>query len=117
MMAVYRLAGRDQDARTIAIAKQRARRRTLPLPARAWSLLLDALVGYGYRTWLAALWLLGFMLAGWVVFDLAHPAYLIAPRPPGERPLFHAGLYTLDLLLPIGDSMALGRRSLIRMRS
>jgi hypothetical protein len=103
LVAVYRRAGRDQDARTIAIAKQRARRRALPLPARAWSLLLDLLVGYGYRTWLAALWLLGFLIAGWVVFDLAHPAYLIAPRPPGERPLFHAGLYTLDLLLPIGD--------------
>jgi hypothetical protein len=79
LVAVYRRAGRDQDARIIAIAKQRARRRTIPLPAKAWSLLLDALVGYGYRTWLAGVWLLGFMLAGWVVFDLAHPTYLIAP--------------------------------------
>jgi adhesin HecA-like repeat protein len=103
LIAVYRRAGRDQDARTVAIAKQRVRRRTLPLAARAWSLLLDVLVGYGYRTWLAGVWLLGFVLAGWWIFDRAHPAYLVAPKPPGERPLFHAGLYALDLLLPIGD--------------
>jgi hypothetical protein len=36
LASVYRRAGRDQDARTVALAKQRARRRTLPLPARAW---------------------------------------------------------------------------------
>jgi hypothetical protein len=50
LAAVYRRAGRDQDARTVAIAKQRARRRTLGLPGRLWSVLLDGLVGYGYRT-------------------------------------------------------------------
>jgi hypothetical protein len=62
LTAVYRRAGRDQEARTVAIAKQRARRHTLGLPGRLWSLLLDGLVGYGYRTWLAAVWLAGF---GW----------------------------------------------------
>ena len=103
LSAVYRRAGRDQDARRVAIAKQRARRRTLPAPARAWSFLLDGLVGYGYRTWLAAVWLAGFVVTGWVAFDLAHPTYLIALNPPGKRPSFHAGLYALDLLLPIGD--------------
>jgi hypothetical protein len=115
LAAVYRRAGRDQDARTVALAKQRARRRALAkghhgyrrLLARsrqAWSLLLDVLVGYGYRTWLAGLWLLGFVLAGWWIFDRAHLAHLlIAPKPPGERPLFNGGLYALDLLLPVGD--------------
>lgn len=103
LAAVYRRAGRHQDARTVAIASQRARRRTLPLPGRLANVLLDALVGYGYRTWLAGAWLLGLVLAGWVAFDLAHPVHLVAPLPPGERPLFHAGLYALDLLLPVGD--------------
>jgi hypothetical protein len=113
LAAVYRRAGRDQDARTVALGKQRARRRALakqhghhPIVTRsrqAWSLLLDALVGYGYRTWLAGVWLLGFVLAGWWIFDRAHPTYLITTKPPGERPLFHGGLYALDLLLPIGD--------------
>ena len=64
LAAVYRRAGRDQDARTVAIAKQRARRRTLSLPGRLWSLLLDGLVGYGYRTWVAGLWLGGVMAGG-----------------------------------------------------
>lgn len=103
LIAVYRRAGRDQDARIVAIAKQRVRRHTLPLPGKAWSLLLDALVGFGYRTWLAGVWLLGFVLAGWWLFDRAHPADLVASKPPGERPLFNGGLYALDLLLPTGD--------------
>jgi hypothetical protein len=103
LAAVYRRAGRDEDARQVAIGKQRARRRTLPAPGKAWSLLLDVLVNYGYRPWLAGLWLVGLVRAGWWVFDLAYPARLIASKPTGERPTFHAGLYTLDLLLPIGD--------------
>jgi len=103
LTAVYRRTGREEDARQVAIGKQRARRRTLPIPGKAGSLLLDVLVNYGYRPWLAGLWLLGFVGAGWWVFDLAHPAHLIAIKPPSERPAFHAGLYALDLLLPIGD--------------
>jgi hypothetical protein len=46
LAAVYRKAGRDEDARRISIAKQRARRRTIALPSRLWNLLLDILVGY-----------------------------------------------------------------------
>jgi hypothetical protein len=103
LAAVYRRGGRDQDARTVAIAKQRARRAKLSPPGRPLSVLQDALVGYGYRTWLAGAWLVALVLVGWVLFDLAHPAHLIAPLPPGQRPSFHAGLYALDLLLPIGD--------------
>jgi hypothetical protein len=115
LAAAYRRAGRDQDARAIALAKQRARRRALAndnhhqhhrILARSlqgWSFLLDVLVGYGYRTWLAGVWLLGFVFVGWWVFDRAYPTYLVPLKPPGERPQFHAGLYALDLLLPIGD--------------
>jgi hypothetical protein len=103
LTAVYRRAGREEDARQVAIAKQRARRRTLLAPGKAGSLLLDVLVNYGYRPWLAGLWLLGLVGAGWWVFDLAHPAHLIASKPANQRPAFHAGLYALDLLLPIGD--------------
>jgi hypothetical protein len=53
LAAVYRREGREQDAREVAIARQRARRRTLSgpgsLPGRLWSLLLDVVTGYGYR--------------------------------------------------------------------
>jgi hypothetical protein len=51
----------------------------------------------------AGVWLLGFVFVGWWVFDRAYPTYLVPLKPPGERPQFHAGLYALDLLLPIGD--------------
>jgi hypothetical protein len=103
LASVYRRAGREKDARTVAIAKQRARRSELGPPGKILSVLSDVLVGYGYRTWLAGVWLLVLVLVGWVLFDLAHPAYLVAPLPPWQRPSFHAGLYALDLLLPIGD--------------
>ena len=104
LAAVYRRAGRDEDARTVAIAKQRARRRTLSLPGKAWSLLLDALVGYGYRTWLAGLWLFAFVLAGWFVFDRAYPAHMTPTAKPTEpQPDFQPMLYALDTLLPVVD--------------
>jgi len=104
LAAVYRRAGRDQDARTVAIAKQRARRRTLGPAGRLWTLLLDGLVGYGYRTWLAGLWLLGFWLVGWAVFDRAHTQRQLVLAKPGEgRPGFHGAIYSLDTLLPVVD--------------
>jgi hypothetical protein len=103
LVAVYRQAGREEDARQVAIAKQRDRRHTLPIPGKAASLVLDILVNYGYRPWLAGLWLLGLVRAGGWIFDLAYPTRLLATRPPGQQPPFHASLYALDLLLPIGD--------------
>jgi hypothetical protein len=104
LAAVYRRAGRDHDARTIAIAKQRARRRTLNPPERLWSLLLDGLVGYGYRTWMAAVWLLGFWLVGWAVFDRAHSHRdMVLAKPTEAHPGFHGAIYSLDTLLPVVD--------------
>jgi hypothetical protein len=103
LAAVYRRAGRDQDARTVAIAKQWRRRRTLHPLGKAWNLLLWATVGYGYRMWLAIAWLLLLVGVGWWRFDQAHPAHLVAAKPPGQRPPFHSGIYALDLLLPFAD--------------
>src|SRR4029453_15925776 len=97
LAAVSRRAGRDQDARTVAIAKQRARRRTHGWPEKLWSVLLDGLVGYGYRTWLAGVWLLGFWLVGWVVFDRAHTHHELVLAKPGEvHPGFQGAGYGLD---------------------
>jgi hypothetical protein len=103
LAAFYRRAGQDDDARKVAIAKQRRRRQTLNGPGKAWSSLLRWTVGYGYQTWKAGLWLLVLIGLGWWIFDRAHPAHLAAAKPPGQRPWFHAGLYALDLLLPFAD--------------
>jgi len=54
-------------------------------------------VGYGYRPWLAGLWLLGLLTLGTALFSLRNPA------PTGNSPhmTFNAFIYTIDLLIPI----------------
>jgi hypothetical protein len=98
LIASYRAAGRDQEARRVALAKQRARRHELSLPGRIWGSILEVTVGYGYRTWLAGIWLLGLTLVGTVLFQQGRPTPL-ADKPP----IFQAFVYTLDLLLPVAD--------------
>jgi hypothetical protein len=98
LAAFYRRSGRDEDARQVLLAKQRHRRTTLHAPGRVFGRLLDWTVGYGYRPWLAAIWLAALLAAGTAVFA-AHPPHVIlgGPAPP-----FNAFTYTLDLLIPIG---------------
>lgn len=96
---VYRRHGRDADARTVLVAKQRNLRPTLAFPARLWSLLQDAGVGYGYRP-LRAVWLLVCLLAaGSALFGTWRPE----PVGGGPYPRFQPVIYTLDLLLPLVD--------------
>jgi hypothetical protein len=102
LAAVFRRAGRDEDARQVSIAKQRRRRQTpLPVPAKAASYLLDVAVGYGYRTWRAVYALLAIILVGWGVFAAAFPKHLTATRPAGQLPPFHPWLYSIDAVLPV----------------
>jgi hypothetical protein len=93
-----RQIGRDDLARRCQLAKQRARRRHLGPFSRTWGVLLDWTVGYGYRPWISGLWLALLLALGTAVFSLHHPHTL---RQPGERPHFHAFVYTLDLMLPL----------------
>ncbi|BDM74830.1 oxidoreductase (plasmid) [Streptomyces nigrescens] len=100
----YRSIGHDDDARRVLLAKQRHRRRGLSLPARAWGHLLDATVGYGYRPWLAGVWLLMLTLLGTLAFGSDSPSAV----KPGEGAPFQPLVYTLDLLIPISG---LGQRT------
>ncbi|MGW0819224.1 oxidoreductase [Streptomyces viridiviolaceus] len=100
----YRKAGHDDDARRVLLAKQRHRRRTLHRAARVWGHLLDATVGYGYRPWLAGVWLLALTLLGTLSFGTHSPH----PVKQGEGAPFQPVVYTLDLLIPIGG---LGQRT------
>ncbi|PKK16120.1 hypothetical protein [Thermomonospora sp. CIF 1] len=102
----YRQIGHEDLARKAMLAKMRARRRTLSLPARIWSHLLDWTIGHGYRPWMAAVWVALLLIAGTVVFSVEPPRSI---RPPEERPHYNAFIYTLDLLIPIGT---FGRREL-----
>jgi hypothetical protein len=91
----YRRAGRDEAARRVAIAKQRRRRAALsPL---SW--LLYATIGYGYRTWLAAIWLAALTAAATPAFSYAYSHRMIRPAP--SAPAFHSLAYTLDTLVPV----------------
>ncbi|MDH2427968.1 hypothetical protein [Sphaerisporangium sp. TRM90804] len=99
LAAAYRRLGLDADARTVLLAKQRDRRRTLPGYARLWGHLQDGIVGYGYRPLRAAAWLTLLLAAGTVYFTTHRPA----PVEPGKGPAFNPAMYTLDLLLPVVD--------------
>ncbi|MEU9919448.1 oxidoreductase [Streptomyces sp. NPDC051001] len=100
----YRKAGHDDEARRVLLAKQRHRRQTLPWTARVWGHLLDVTVGYGYRPWLAGVWLLALTLLGALSFSAQTPT----PVQRGEGAPFQPLVYTLDLLIPIGG---LGQRT------
>ncbi|MEW2134187.1 oxidoreductase [Streptomyces sp. NPDC005435] len=104
LAAWYRQIGHDDDARRVLLARQRHRRGTLGLPARLWGHLLDTTVGYGYRPWLAGVWLAALVLLGTTVFAGHTPR----PTEPGRVPPFNPFVYTLDLLIPIGG---LGQRA------
>ncbi len=101
LAAVYRAAGQDEDARRILIAKQRRRSAEGNLAGRMWGWLLDATVGYGYRTWLAALWLIGFLILGTWLFGSVYRGELPPANKPDVQPPFQPFFYTLDLLLPV----------------
>ncbi|WP_043673830.1 hypothetical protein [Streptomyces xylophagus] len=100
----YRQIGHEDDARKVLLAKQRHRRSTLHPAGRVWGHLLDGLVGYGYRPWLAGVWIVALAVLGTVVFDAGSPKQTQA----GQGPPFNPLVYTLDLLIPIGG---LGQRT------
>ncbi|WP_285778622.1 hypothetical protein [Microtetraspora sp. NBRC 13810] len=97
LAAWYRRIGHEPDARRVLVAKQRERRGTLPAAGRGWGRLLDVMVGYGYRPWLAAGWA-GLLLAvGTTAFSLVPPTKI----DPEEVRAFQPFIYTLDLLAPV----------------
>ncbi|MFI6796464.1 pentapeptide repeat-containing protein [Streptosporangium canum] len=93
----FRRIGHEPDARRVLLAKQRRRRGTLKPTGRVWGRLLDFVVGYGYRPWLAGLWVAVLLTLGTVVFDAVRPAQI----DPDEVRSFQPFVYTLDLLVPV----------------
>jgi hypothetical protein len=94
----YRALGHDGERRTVLLAKQRHRRTTHSVPHRIWGYAQDITVGYGYRPFLAAAWLVALLAFGTFVFR-HHPVI----QEPGHNTEFNPFLYTLDLLLPVGS--------------
>lgn len=98
LAAAYRRTGHEEAARRVALTGQWRRRRTLGPLGRVWNWLLCLTVGYGYRPWLAAVWLAALLALGTGVFSTAD----LTPATP-HGPAFTAVGYTLDVLLPIVD--------------
>ncbi|QVQ49996.1 hypothetical protein J4H86_13515 [Spiractinospora alimapuensis] len=97
LAAWYRSNGQDQLARRVRHARVRQWRGTLPLPSRMWGHLLDALVGNGYRPWMAGAWSALLLAVGTVVFHLVPPTQI----DPDHQRTFNPFIYTLDLLVPV----------------
>ena len=81
------------------LPKELSRRTELTWPGKVWNSLLYVTVGYGYRNWLAAVWLGALLVLGSLVFASAYPAHMhsAAPVVPSFQPI----IYALDVMLPI----------------
>jgi hypothetical protein len=100
LASFYRNVGHDDQARKVLLEKQRVRRTTQNIGGKIWGHLQDWSVGYGYRPWQAAFWLVALIALGSVVFALYPPA------PVAEHvgsPHFNSVFYTIDLLWPFGQ--------------
>ena len=99
LAAVFRAAGREDDARDVAIARERARRRTLHRAGRWTSRFLGATVGHGYRPWRAGAWLAAVVLAGWWLFGSLWRDDIVPAD--GAQEEFRPLLFSLDAVLPV----------------
>jgi hypothetical protein len=99
LAAVSRRLGHDDEARSVMIAKQRRRTAGAGWAVRWWGRLQDTTVGYGYRPLRAAGWLLLALTIGSIAFGLHPPVKLDPASAKGFDPV----LYTLDVLLPLGE--------------
>ncbi|MGH8886212.1 MAG: hypothetical protein ACRDYX_13740 [Egibacteraceae bacterium] len=103
LIATYRAAGRDSDARKVAMAKQEHHRAELRGPAKYWNWFLGRAVGHGYQPWRALAGLAVVFLVGWFVFARAFSAGAMMLTTYDPHPAFYPAIYTLDVLLPIVD--------------
>ena len=97
MAAYYRNLGHDDEARSVLLARQRARRSQQPWWRRVPGYLADALTGYGYRPSRAVSWAAGLLLFGSLFFTRYRPE----PVHPEDHPAYNPVLYTADRLIPL----------------
>jgi hypothetical protein len=99
LVTVYRNAGEEELAERVLMEKQRRRHAELKLLGRMWGMLQERTVGYGYRPWLAAVWLAVFWLAGTLWFAF----HRMSKLDNDQNPEWNPPLLVMDLLLPIID--------------
>jgi hypothetical protein len=103
LAAAYHRTGHDENARRVLITKHRQRAATGTLADKVWGMLLDWTVGYGYRTWLALIWLVGLLTLGTFLFGYVYIGDMVPVSKTTPLSSFQPFLYTLDLLLPVAS--------------
>jgi hypothetical protein len=108
--------GREEGATDVRIAKEIALRRhgNLSWLQRAWNLMLEATIGYGYKPLRALWWIAGFVVLGTFLFCWGYYLRLITPteeaayrefvasgEAPPHYPLFNPFVYSLENFLPV----------------
>jgi len=128
LIAVLRQMGHEHQVAKVAIDKQWDLRKHGHVGPWGWiqNWLLYLSVGYGYRAWLAFIWLSALVVLGSCVFSRAHTAHVLVPSDqaayelyenskmealPLDYPRFHALLYSLDVVSPFD----LGQKSKWRL--
>lgn len=99
--------GHEEAARQVRIAKEEdpVRLKALTRRGRLRHKVLGATIGYGYRPWRAALWMLGFWVLGSALFGWAACAKNsgLVQVKEGTCPTFNALIYSLDTFVPLID--------------
>ena len=97
LAAAYRRAGHDERAERVLVARQTRHYAEAGIAGRIWGALQRYTVGFGYRPWLAACWLVLFWVAGGIWFLANVPT----PVDDGQHPVFNPWIFSADTLLPI----------------
>jgi hypothetical protein len=108
--------GRDDGATRVRMAKEIAQRRFghESLLQRAWSLMLQYTIGFGYQPLRALWWIAGFVGLGTILFGWGYRMRIITPteepayrefvasgEAPLHYPVFNPLVYSLENFLPI----------------
>ncbi len=108
--------GRDDGATRVRIAKEIAQRRLghESIAQRAWSLMLEYTIGFGYQPLRALWWIAGFVGLGAILFGWGYRMRIITPteeaayrefvasgEAPPHYPVFHPLVYSLENFLPV----------------
>ncbi|WP_253887713.1 hypothetical protein [Actinokineospora diospyrosa] len=99
LAAVYSDGGEEELAQQVHLERQRRRYAELHLAGRLWGRLQDYTVGFGYRPWLAMVWLALFWLLGTLWFS----GHVMDKLDNDVNPVWNPPLLATDLLLPIID--------------
>lgn len=138
---VLREAGHEADATIIEVQRERERRASLAKgiveigqrraerrrvgtafylarakALNAWSLILYATIGYGYKPWRLSYYAMGALFIGWIMFASGYQLSIMSPTTreatidfntkcerPAYYPRFNAFVYSLETLVPVLD--------------